>query len=433
MEAASQNFPNDEQLRSDDLFTEGAIPRSKPAQIGRHGANCRVPVEVKTTDPKTGEVQITNTAKRCRQKDCPHCGPRLRRCFAAHYTGQFEEKIASSDPNEKAWFLTLTTRQELTGGLGSKLKALAKRRKKYLQKLRYRADRLSYLWVAETGERRRPHLHLLVHGDLGPEDLKESWTKAGGGMVNRAKRVEDHDHLISAVWYISKEQFCDPERGEEGFPGHRTNGHSRDIEGYTSEEAKERREQHAREDLVERLVEGDVDERPICDEEALRMYQRRTLPEAVGGEVVSPSGDRASLLEWSEKRALITTPEGTQEVGPYEILPAGALVPRLYEDAEYERPSAPEPMPEPKVEPAPIPGEKATFQLGNESGRTAEQTGEDGPTWAIVEQFRKDGHGVGRHGQSLSQTEEDAPQRSLQMSVFLMRCFIWATQILPAS
>ncbi len=425
--------PTDKQPLSEDHLSERDIPRRKPAQIGRHGGNCRVPVEVKTTDPKTGEVETVNTAKRCRQKDCPHCGPWLRRCFAAHYTEHFEEKIASSDPDQKVWFLTLTTRQELTGGLGSKLEALAERRKKYLEKLRYRSDHLSYLWVAETGELRRPHLHLLVHGDLGPEDLKESWMKAGGGMVNRAKRVEDHDHLVSTVWYMSKEQFCDPDRGEEGFPGHRTNGHSRDIEGYTSEEAKERREQHAREDLVERLVEGDVDERPICDEEALWMYQRRTLPEAVGGEVVSPSGDRASLLEWSEKRALIETTEGPQEVGPYEILPAGAPVPRLYEDAEYERPSTTEPIPEPDVEPAPIQGEEATFQLGDENTEASQQIGKKGPAWDIVEHYKKDGGGVGPHGQSPPQSEEDVPQDPSQISVFLMRCFIWAIHTLPAS
>ncbi|MCS3627174.1 hypothetical protein GGP53_001015 [Salinibacter ruber] len=433
MEAAPQNFPTDEQLRSDDLLSEGDIPRRKPAQIGRHGGNCRVPVEVKTTDPKTGEVQITNTAKRCRQKDCPHCGPWLRRCFAAHYTEHFERKIASSDSDQKVWFLTLTTRQELTGGLGSKLEALAERRKKYLEKLRYRSDHLSYLWVAETGERRRPHLHLLVHGDLGQEDLKNSWMKAGGGMINRAKRVEDHDHLISAVWYISKEQFCDPERGEEGFPGHRTNGHSRDIEGYTSEEAKERRIRHAREDLVEKLVEGDVDGRPVCDEETLRMYQKRTLPEAVGGEVISPSGNRTSLLEWSGEGALIETPEGAEEVGSYEVLPVDAPLPRLYEDAEYERSSAGEPIPNPDVEPAPIPDKEATFQLGDESIGATQQTGEEGPTWAIVEYLRRESHVVCPLGQSSSQSEEDIPQEPSQISVFLMRCFIWAIHILPAS
>lgn len=433
MEAPPQNFPTYKQPRSEDHLSDGDIPRRKPTQIGRHGANCRVPVEVKTTDPKTGEVEIVNTAKRCRQKDCPRCGLRLRRRFAAHYVEQFERKITGSEQRTKTWFLTLTVRQKLTGSLGSKLEALAERRKKYLEKLRYRTTDLSYLWAAETGERRRPHLHLLVHGDLGPEDLKESWMKAGGGMDNCAKRVEDHDHLVSTVWYMSKEQFCDPERGEEGFPGHQTNGHSRDIEGYTSEEAKERREQHAREDLVEGLVEGNVDERPVCDEEALSMYQRQALPEAVGGEVVSPGGNRASLLKWNEERALIETPEETQEVGPYEILPADAPLPRLYEDAEYERSSAGEPMPEPDVEPAPIQGEEATFQLGDENTEASQQIGKKGPAWDIVEHFRKDGRGVGPHGQSPPESEEDVPQEPSQISVFLMRCFIWAIHTLPAS
>ena len=163
------------------------------------------------------------------------------------------------------------------------------------------------------------------------------------------------------------------------------------------------------------------------------MYQRRTLPEAVGCEVISPIGERASLLEWSEERALIATPEGTEEVGPYEVLPVDTPFPRLYEEAEYERPSTIEPMPEPKVEPAPIPGDEATFQLEDENIGATQQTREASSTWDTIEQLRKDGHGVGPHGQSLSQTEEDAQQRSLQMSVFLMRCFIWATQILPAS
>jgi hypothetical protein len=286
----------------------------------------------------------------------------------AHHLEQQEKKVAQTEPEESHWLLTLTTQYDLSGTLGERLEALAERRKQYLQKLRYRSSDLTYLWVAETGDRQRAHLHFLIHADLSRKQLKNSWMKVGGGMINHAKRVEDHDHLVSTVWYMSKEQFCIPELGETGFPDHKTNGHSRDIDGYSSDDAKEKRSRYARETVVQELLDGNVDTRPVCDEKAFRMYLRRILPTKVGDEVLLAGRDHVQLLDWERSRAIVETENGKRWVDAYQVFPVDEPIPRLYEGTRYDSLSAGGTVPEPDVEPSKIPGSESIFQFEDGDG-----------------------------------------------------------------
>lgn len=370
METTTQKPPSESRRLSErdiPLRTKTGSTR-KDIRLEDSGCNGQVPVPQNSTDPKTGEVETIMAHKSCDQKGCPDCGPRLRRCFTAHHIEQQERKVAESGPGETLWSLTLTTQHDLSGTLGERLEALAERRKEYLQKLRYRASGLSYLWVAETGDRQRAHLHLLICADLSREQLKNSWMKVGGGMINHAKRVKDHDHLVSTLWYMSKEQFCDPSRGETGFPGHKTNGHSRDIDGYSSREAKETRAEYARKAVVQELLDGNVGERPVCDEEAFRMYLRCILPKKIGAEVEIAGGKRGMLLDWEPSRAIVRVDGEKRWIDAYKVLPVGEPLPRLYEGAPYASfPRGPA-RPEPEVEPFEIPGSESVFQFEDDEG-----------------------------------------------------------------
>jgi len=344
------------------------------------GCGGQVPVELESTDPETGEMETVTTYQSCDQKGCPDCGPQLRRCFMAHHLEQQEKKVKQAGQEENHWLLTLTTQHDLAGTLGERLEALAERRKKYLQKLRYRAEDLSYLWVAETGERQRAHLHFLIFADLSRKQLKNSWMKVGGGMINHAKRVGDHDHLVSTVWYMSKEQFCIPALNETGFPDHMTNGHSRDIDGYSSDDAKEKRTRYAREAVVQELLDGNVDTRPICDEKALRMYLRSILPTKVGDEVLLAGRGRARLLDWESSRAIVETADGKEWVDAYQVLPIDEPMPRLYEGTKYGTFSAGGTVPKPDVEPSQIPGSESIFRFEDEDGSVHHSEGREADT-----------------------------------------------------
>jgi hypothetical protein len=370
METTIQKPPSESRRLSErdiPLRTKTGSTR-KDIRLEDSGCNGQVPVPQDSTDPKTGEVESITAYKSCDQKGCPDCGPHLRRCFEAHHIEQQERKVAESGPDETLWFLTLTTKHDLSGTLGERLEALAQRRKKYFQKLRYRASDLSYLWVAETGDRQRAHLHLLICADLSREQLKNSWMKVGGGMINHVKRVTDQGHLVSTVCYMSKEQFCDPSRGETGFPGHKTNGHSRDIDGYASREAKEIRSQHAREIVVQKLLREDLEDRPVCDEKALRMYLRRILPGKVGEEVTIAGGGRGRLVDWERDRAIVDTGDGKKWVGAYRVFPTDETVPRVYEGTAYGSPFGGPTGPGPEVEPAEIPGSESVFRFEDDDG-----------------------------------------------------------------
>ncbi len=332
------------------------------------GCNGEVPVYLESTDPRTGEIETVTAYKSCDQKGCPDCGPKLRRRFMAHHLEQQEKKVAQAGPEESHWLLTLTTQYDLFGTLGERLEALAERRKKYLQKLRYRSSDLTYLWVAETGDRQRAHLHFLIHADLSRKQLKNSWMKVGAGMINHAKRVEDHDHLVSTVWYMSKEQFCIPDLDETGFPDHKTNGHSRDIDGYSSDDAREKRSRYAREAVVQELLDGNVDTRPVCDEKAFRMYLRRILPTKVGEEVLLAGRDRVRLLDWMKCRAIVETENGKRWVDAYQVFPIDEPIPRLYEGTRYDSLSGGGTLPETEVEPSKIPGSESIFQFEDVDG-----------------------------------------------------------------
>ena len=379
MNTIEQSHPSESKRLSEEdvpLRMEAGLTHEQ-IRLEDGGCNGQVPIRQDSTDPKTGEIETITAYKSCGQKGCPDCGPHLRRCFTAHHIEQMERKVAGSGPEEKLWSLTLTTQEDLSGTLGNRLEALAERRKTYLRKLRYRASDLSYLWVAETGDRQRAHLHFLVHADLDREQLKESWMKVGGGMINHAKRVADHNHLVSTIWYMSKEQFCIPELGETGFPDHQTNGHSGDIEGYASSEAKEVRSQHAREAVVQELLDANLSNRPVCDEKALRMYLRLILPTKIGQEVTIAGGEHGRLLEWNQDRAIVDTANGKRWTDAFQVFPTDEPLPRLYEGVTYGSvPDGPA-DPEEEVEPSRIPGSESIFQFEDEDGsvhRSEERT-----------------------------------------------------------
>lgn len=80
-------------------------------------------------------------------------------------------KVNNGFPNGEAWFVTLTTRYELT--LKSSRRAIGR----FTDYLRSKGRSLHAVWFAEKFEVKEGyHLHALVASDAPREELKEAWS-----------------------------------------------------------------------------------------------------------------------------------------------------------------------------------------------------------------------------------------------------------------
>ena len=251
------------------------------------------------------------------------------------------------------WFVTLTAPpDQLSGSLSKKIVTLSEElRQPFFGRLRYSTHVFSYLWVLERGTRdwwQRPsscrhlHYHMLIWTDADKRQLESKWHDSGGGFLNvqkvgsscRNQKTYSAD-LRRVLWYMSKGQFSGPE-GPSVISGKTTNSSSQDLNALHSDVAKRRQEQAAREQVVEGLVRGNLDERPVCDRKCYRMYLRRISLELLNEKVRTFNGETCgTLLWWSEDEAFVNTEDsGTVQVDPFLIVPLDRPVPKIHRSSE---------------------------------------------------------------------------------------------------
>ncbi|WP_263840792.1 hypothetical protein [Salinibacter sp.] len=263
--------------------------------------------------------------------------------------------------------MVLTLKQKLEGRFPQRLRTFKEEIwTQYRRQLNYHSDTLSYVWTVETGERDRLHLNLLVQTDLPVSELSDRWHRCRGGYENYAQEIDAEGDLLGVLDYISKEQFADAELGEDGFPGHRTNGHSSDLPGYRSEKARERQREYAREEALETLLDPNTDAKPVCDEEVLKRYLAHVLPNSIGKEVQGPDGSRGILLDWDEcSGAEIWAGGQKRRFEPYDVLPIGKPLPELHVSTERRNEACVSKPDQSSVEPAELVDTPATSQKPN--------------------------------------------------------------------
>jgi hypothetical protein len=78
-------------------------------------------------------------------------------------------------------------------------------------------DGVDYFWKREFQESGRPHIHLLLSEDVGPDLLRAAWGRACGspGLIH-ARSIVSHDALI---YYILKDRDAPCNRPPEGYVG----------------------------------------------------------------------------------------------------------------------------------------------------------------------------------------------------------------------
>jgi hypothetical protein len=341
-------------------------------------------------DPETNDKTTETYRVRCRRNSCISCGPWLKRQFIAHYfdelrkwfdTGVETDHQASG---KKIWYTVLTLKRKLQGPFGKRLKEVKESIwKPYIRRVRRQSSESPpYLKAFETGDSGRIHLNLLLYTDADASQLKSAWQSVDGGYINHTSLIGSEKDLLGVITYMAKEQFADPELGEDGFPGHRTNGCSQHIPGYTSDAAREKQKAHARKSVVDTLLSGDPDERPICDRKAFRMYLTRLMEVSTGQKVITPHGP-GRLVEWSQEGGAVvefSSEDGSPRqghFGPFEVWPRKALLPRLQVNTERpnsrenHRASAPLPAPDPHAHDRAIESCESIFRLNLPDGEDA--------------------------------------------------------------
>ena len=309
----------------------------EPEHDFEHDCRGEIIVRREVTDPETTETTTQVFYETCDRKGCSTCGSQLRRCHAAHYIEQLENRMEESAEEESLYFGTMTLPGFADGTFEEMLKDLQSKRSLFLQRMRDQSRDASYVWVVETGDSGRPHLHLLLVTNLSTNEIGRHWHDVEGGQINRVSKVDGESELISKGWYVTKEQFADPERGETGFPNYKTIGHSRDILAYSDSKAKRKRVRHAREDVEERLLSGDVEGRPLCDRTAYVAALEKALPQSIGEKVTIFGGGSGRLVRWSPEEALVVTEGKLRHLDPFAVAPAEMPVPQIFERTLPER------------------------------------------------------------------------------------------------
>ncbi len=320
-------------------------PRGDRCSHDRYDYDCRgeVIVHREVTNPETAETDTNVFFETCDRKGCPTCGPRLRRCHAAHYREQLERRMETATEEERLRFCTMTLPGSAGGPFDEMLRDLQSKRALFLQRMRDQSRNATYMWVVETGDSGRPHLHVLLVSDLSMAEIERHWHGSDGGQINRVSTVTDRSELVTKAWYVTKEQFADPDEGVAGFPGYKTIGHSRDVLAYSDTEAKRKRAEHARADVQQELLSGNAEGRPLCDRIAYVAALEKALPNSIGDEVKllgecgnSDNGDDpdeiiARLVRWSPEEALVTIDGVLRHMDPFAVAPAEMPVPQIFE------------------------------------------------------------------------------------------------------
>jgi hypothetical protein len=106
---------------------------------------------------------------------------------------------------------------------------------------------------------------------------------------------------------------------------------------YSDSKAKRKRVRHAREDVEERLLSGDVEGRPLCDRTAYVAALEKALPQSIGEKVTIFGGGSGRLVRWSPEEALVVTEGKLRHLDPFAVAPAEMPVPQIFERTLPER------------------------------------------------------------------------------------------------
>lgn len=221
-------------------------------------------------DEASGEHYGNELVERpCMRKACPHCGPKLRKRYVAHYAGEFVE-LAERFP---LYFATLTVDRKVKDEDGEPLSPEDSRKylvhcwDKMLKRLRRRSEEIWYAGAFERHQDGYWHLHLVIGADytaVDPTDaraveemMRTQWIGAKGGAVMDVKRIRPNSAhsdgrdtdgrpqtVAGAVGYVVKYALKDATEADEDGISRRSLIASQGI-GYHSAEAKAERRAHA--------------------------------------------------------------------------------------------------------------------------------------------------------------------------------------------
>jgi len=197
------------------------------------------------TDKQTGEVDHVEIA--CNRKQCPHCGPKLKRRYVAHFIQTFSElpslRFVTLTLDPKAFPEDVEIDPKDFGESRKYLLHIWERR--FVKRVKRRSDvEVAYVAAIERHESGQAHLHAVISSTLSEDELRHHWFQSGGGVVMEARPIfGDEDRLARRVGYVMKYCFKDAETLSDG----RNSIFCSNGIGYHSKEAKERRKEFMRE------------------------------------------------------------------------------------------------------------------------------------------------------------------------------------------
>jgi hypothetical protein len=213
------------------------LPKSDQGSSPDEAANgsddgCPNPIVLQRTDTETGEVEAVEIP--CDRKQCPYCGPKMRRRYVGHYTRVFSER-----PNLKFVTLTLDPKTDLDA---EDSEEFIKRvwDQKFVKRVKRRTDgEVEYVASVEKQKTGFAHVHAIMSTTVDEDTLREQWFESGGGVVMESEPVSKGDALARRTGYVMKYAFenIDQVKGNAVLA-------SEGI-GYHAEAQKEKRREHS--------------------------------------------------------------------------------------------------------------------------------------------------------------------------------------------
>jgi len=158
-------------------------------------------------------VSVTYRYQRCNSWTCPNCAP----IKASHVMNVIKEVVIL---NDMKFFLTLTLDPATIpfkykdSDDNQTHKFITKIFNTFLTNIRREERDFRYVWVIEFQKKTgNAHMHIVFNTRLDIVNVRNIWTRIGGGMQSRVMQIND---LISVAAYISKYIVKDIKEGNFG-------------------------------------------------------------------------------------------------------------------------------------------------------------------------------------------------------------------------